>query len=272
MEPRGFSPGDTSMILVPATIHGRVLIERDEDAAVSLRLLVGFHGYGQSAADMMEELRQIPGSKSWTRVSIQALNRFYTRGDAKVVASWMTREDRDQAIADNIAYVDSAIAHAVGQMEPPAEGQMEPPGFGLRARLRPTAEALAKAVSPGDTARAEARALHVIVLAGFSQGVAMAYRAALLGSRPVDGIIALAGDLPPELKTDTAHLHPWPKVLIGVGHLEQWYSSERVADDESFLASRGVDHSVVRFKGGHQWTEEFRAAAGSFLAALHVEK
>ena len=29
--------------------------------------------------------------------------------------------------------------------------QMEPRGFGLRARLRPTAEALARAVSPGDT-------------------------------------------------------------------------------------------------------------------------
>ena len=96
----------------------------------------------------------------------------------------------------------------------------------------------------------------------------MAYRAALSGTRPAAGIIALAGDIPPELKTDEATRHPWPKVLIGVGHLEQWYSSDKVKQDEEFLASRGIDHSIVRFKGGHEWTEEFRNAAGAFLAAL----
>ena len=236
------------MILVPATVHGRVLIDTDGDAAVSLRVLVGFHGYGQSAEDMIEELRRIPDADQWTRVSIQALNRFYTRGDAKVVANWMTREDREQAIADNIAYVDAVLdrvarakAHALQTeaTEVQGRGGSEVPGF-----------------SPGQ-----------VVLAGFSQGVAMAYRAALLGARPVAGSIALAGDIPPELKTDVAHRHPWPKVLIGVGHLEQWYSSDKVDQDEAFLTARGVEHSVVRFKGGHEWTEEFRDAAGAFLAA-----
>jgi len=212
--------------LVPATVHGRILIDTDEDAAVSSRVLIGFHGYGQSADDMLEELRRIPGADQWTRVSIQALNRFYTRGDAKVVANWMTRENREQAIADNIAYVDAAI-------------RTEVTGF-----------------SPGR-----------IVFVGFSQGVAMAYRAALLGARSVAGVIALAGDIPPELKTEAAHRHPWPKVLIGVGHLEQWYSSDKVDQDDAFLAARGVEHSVVRFKGGHEWTDEFRNAAGEFLAA-----
>ena len=219
------------MILVPATVHGRVLIEPDEGAAVLSRALVGFHGYAQTAGDMMQDLNRIPGASGWTRVSIQALNRFYVRGDAQVVANWMTREDRDQAIADNIAYVDSAIAHV---------GRMEVPGS-----------------STGQ-----------LVFAGFSQGVAMAYRAALLGSRPAAGIIALAGDIPPELKTEAAPRHPWPKVLIGVGHLEQWYSSDKVDADRAFLESRGIDHSIVRFKGGHEWGEEFRNAAGAFLAAL----
>src|SRR5687768_4450948 len=129
------------MILVPATIHGRVLIEPDAGAAVSLRALVGFHGYAQAASDMMADLNRMPGASDWTRVSIQALNRFYIRGDAQVVASWMTREDRDQAIADNIAYVDSAISHVSSTRRP------------------------------------------ALVFAGFSQGAAMAYRAALSGAR-----------------------------------------------------------------------------------------
>lgn len=217
--------------LVPAVTHGRVLIEHDGDAAVSSRLLVGFHGYGQSGEDMMADLRLIPGAEAWTRVSIQALNRFYTRGDSRVVASWMTREDREQAIADNIAYVNSAITHA-----------------STRAQQHASTPAL--------------------VFVGFSQGVAMAYRAALSGARPATGVIALAGDIPPELKTDAATAQPWPKVLIGVGHLEQWYSADKVAGDQEFLTRRGVEHTIVKFKGGHDWSEEFRNAAGAFLAAL----
>jgi predicted component of type VI protein secretion system len=89
--------------------HGRVLIK---DAGVSpsdVRFLVGFHGYAQSAEDMLSELDRLPGSDLWTRVSIQALHRFYSRGDEKVVASWMTRQDREIAIADNIAYIDRVV-------------------------------------------------------------------------------------------------------------------------------------------------------------------
>jgi len=209
--------------LIPATVHGRVLIEHDGDAAVSSRVLVGFHGYAQTGEDMMADLRLIPGAEAWTRVSVQALNRFYTRGDSRVVASWMTREDREQAIMDNIAYVNSAIARV---------------------------------------------STSALVFVGFSQGVAMAYRAALAGARPAAGIIALAGDIPPEFKTDAPTRNPWPKVLIGVGHLEQWYSADKVADDQEFLARRGIEHSILRFEGGHEWTEEFRNAAGAFLAAL----
>ena len=42
---------------------------------------------------------------------MQGLNRYYTRhGD--MVAAWMTREDRELAIADNIAYV-AAVLDAV---------------------------------------------------------------------------------------------------------------------------------------------------------------
>ena len=236
------------MILVPATVHGRVLIEPGEGAAVSSRALVGFHGYAQTAADMMQDLNRIPGASGWTRVSIQALNRFYVRGDAQVVANWMTREDRDQAIADNIAYVDSAIGHL--STRAPEHGTGAP--------------ASAKATA----GKHEHMSTGALVFVGFSQGVAMAYRAALSGARPAAGIIALAGDIPPELKTEAAPRHAWPKVLIGVGHLEQWYSSDKVDADRAFLESRGIDHSIVRFKGGHEWGEEFRNAAGAFLASL----
>ncbi len=235
------------MIHVPATIHGRVLIEPDGGAAVSSSVLVGFHGYAQTAEDMMAELRQIPGAEGWTRISIQALNRFYIRGDQRVVSSWMTREDRELAIADNIAYVNAALDTVLGPS----------PGAPSTEHPAPSTE------HPAPSTQHPA-----LVYIGFSQGVAMAYRAALSGARSAAGLIALAGDIPPELQGNVASQHPWPKVLIGVGDREEWYSADKVARDVGFLASQGIDHSLVRFDGGHEWTEAFRAAAGEFLSSL----
>src|SRR5689334_13796133 len=91
---------------VATPTHGRVLVR---DATPASPWLVGFHGYGQSADDLLIELERIPGAEQWNVASVQGLHRFYTRGDQKVVASWMTRQDREDAIADNIAYVDRVL-------------------------------------------------------------------------------------------------------------------------------------------------------------------
>jgi predicted esterase len=201
-------------------VHGRVLIERAEDP---LGALVGFHGYAQTAEDMLAQLQQIPGAGRWTKVSIQALHPFYIRGDSKVVASWMTRQDRDLAIADNIVYVQTALAQVLS-------------------------------VDSGVP----------VVTVGFSQGAAMAYRAALRSPHPVAGIVALGGDIPPELKEDTSLT--WPPVLIGVGDREEWYVGDKLDADLRFLESRAITHELVRFDGGHEWTDAFRAAVERFIA------
>lgn len=210
-------------IINPATtVHGRMLVDRVPEPAGAI---VGFHGYAQTAEDMLEELRRIPGADRWTRVSIQALHPFYIRGDSRVVASWMTRQDRDLAIADNVAYVRAAVATVLSEHA------------GLQT-----------------------------VYVGFSQGAAMAYRAALHSPVPAAAIIALAGDIPPELKSD-ASLH-WPPVLIGVGEREEWYVGEKLAADVEFLETNGIHHEVMRFPGGHEWTDEFRASAGRMLTRV----
>src|SRR5580698_5096799 len=138
--------------------HGRYLVV---PAAVAgpAPMLVGFHGYGEDAETQLERLRAISGSASWVVVSIQALHRFYERRTNRVVASWMTRQDRESAIADNIAYVQNCM----------------------------------NAVS------AEWPTTRKIVFAGFSQGVAMAFRAA---TQFEAGVIAVGGDVPPELASD----------------------------------------------------------------------
>ena len=55
----------------------------------------------------MELLRGVPVDASWTRVAIQGLHRFYRGRSRTTVASWMTRQDRELLIADNVAYVDA---------------------------------------------------------------------------------------------------------------------------------------------------------------------
>jgi len=200
-------------------IHGRVLVD-DPITLPSVALVVVFHGYAQSAEDALAEVRKIPGASAWTIASVQGLHRFYNRNSEKVIASWMTRQDRDDAIADNVAYIDRAI-DAVGVPGP-------------------------------------------IVFVGFSQGASMAYRAAVLGSHRAVGVIALGGDIPPEVKTGEL-LRPWPAVLIGGGEGDTWFTPAKAQADAAFLAAQQVPHDVVRFAGGHEWSDEFRAAAGRWL-------
>ena len=215
----------TAAHVIAATTHGRYLVA-PADGPGPAPLLVGFHGYGEHAERHLAELDRIPGSGRWTRVAVQALHRHYSESRRHVVGSWMTRQDRELAIADNIAYV----RDVVGAVR-----------------------------SAYDTAGS-------LVYSGFSQGVAMAYRAALRAGHACRGIIALAGDVPPELRTDP---HPaWPPVLIGRGRLDAWYTQEKMDADLAFLKSAGVPVTPLAFDGGHEWTDDFRAEAGRFLAGL----
>ena len=205
--------------------HGRVLVERSSNPSAA-GWLVAFHGYGQSADDALADVSRIPDVGRWHVAAVQALNRFYTRNDEKIVASWMTRQDREHAISDNVTYVDRVVS-----------------------------QLLVTAAAPR------------VVFAGFSQGVAMAYRAATIGRHEAAGIIALGGDMPPELRT-VALSRAWPRVLIGAGDAETWYTEAKVQADVAALQSLGVTLEIVRYRGGHEWTDEFRAAAGRWLKEL----
>jgi predicted esterase len=102
-----------------------------------------------------------------------------------------------------------------------------------------------------------------IVFAGFSQGVAMAFRAAVRGRRSAAGVIAVGGDVPPELLADGSVR--FPPVLLMRGRREDWYTEEKLRADEAALAGRGLPVTTVVYEGGHEWTGEVSAAAGKFL-------
>jgi len=200
--------------------HGRYLV-RTPHVSGPWPVLVGFHGYRENASIHMATLETVPGSEQWLLVAVQGLHRFYTKG-GDVVASWMTSEDRDLAIADNIAYV-SGLVEAV---------------------------------------RAEFPARSTLVFAGFSQGTAMAFRAA--ASVPAAALIVAGADIPPDVAAGTRV--PLPPVLYGRGSRDHLYSAEYHARDIATLKRLGTPVESVIFDGGHEWTPEFLSVAGRTLA------
>lgn len=207
---------------VDVRVHGRFLVREPLESGPGRDVLVGFHGFAENAGRNMDELERLPGLESWKLVSVEALHPFYGRS-REVVACWMTKQDRELAIAENLAYVRSVFD---------------------------------RVVPDGDTAGR-------LAVLGFSQGTAMAYRAAALAGRKVDAVIALAGDVPPELaELGTV---PFRRVLIGRGVDEPLYLPEMLAADLELLERLGVEAELFEYPGGHEWTDAFRERAVAFL-------
>ncbi len=207
---------------ITTSVHGHYLLEVPAAPASPAGCLVGFHGYGENARRHLAELRRIPGAAGWALCAIQALHPFYNR-QGEVIASWMTRFDREHAIADNVGYVSKVVSE-------------------VRSAL------------PAGTC---------LVYLGFSQGAAMAYRAAAGCGHPCQGIIVLGGDVPPEIAD--RDLTSFPPVLLGRGSSEEWYDAAKMEHDVELLRTKGVEVQPLIFDGGHEWSDPFRAAAGRFL-------
>ena len=168
-------------------------------------------------------MRGIPTSEPWQLCSVQALSRFYRSRGELVVASWMTRQDRELAIDDNVAYVKAVVT------------------------------ALAE----------EGRVNGCLVVTGFSQGAAMAYRAAARSLSRCSGTVAVGGDLPPELGSDPERR--WPPILIARGESDEWYTRDQLESDERALAGQQAELEARTCACGHEWSAEISKAVGRFL-------
>ena len=201
-------------------VHGTYLVDPPGDSPTAA--VFGFHGYGETAEVSLAALRRLRGSRPWLLCAVQGLHPFY-RKTGEVVAGWMTKFDRDNAIADNVRWTAAVIERV----------QRHHPTIGRRAFV------------------------------GFSQGVAMAYRAANGAGRPGHALVALAGDVPPDVAA--TEMRGFPPVLIGRGSEEQWYTEEKLADDVEVLEAHSVEVEVCRFDGGHEWDEAFVTRAGGWV-------
>jgi predicted esterase len=195
-------------------------------------LAVAFHGYGENAETAMDQLRATAAKCRWVHhwLAIEALHAFYDRKGERVYRSWMTRDLRLEAIADNTAYVAQVLD-----------------------RVRP----IVGWNCP-------------VVFVGFSQGVAMAWRAAVRAGHGAAGLLALAGDIPPELRELPPEVPLPQRVWLARGTEETWYTEEKLASDVAWLRSRGICPEVLTFPGGHQWLPEVHETLASLLDTVVV--
>jgi predicted esterase len=203
--------------------HGRYLVEAPS-AGAPWPLLVGFHGYAESAEAQLARLRSAAGADLWLLAAVQGLHRFYRGRTGEVVAGWMTRQDRELALADNLVYV-AAVVDAIAR-DGTADGR--------------------------------------VVFAGFSQGVAMAFRAA--AAAPARGrvaVISLGGDVPPEL--GPGDLAGISAALVARGARDEWYGRETHEADVGKLRAAGTNVEAFTFDAGHEWTNEFSRVVSDFL-------
>lgn len=210
---------------IETTTHGRYLVDAPEGPG-PWPVLMGFHGYAESAATHLEVLARLDPGHEWLRVSVLALHRFYARMQ-DVVASWMTRQDRELAIADNVAY--ATRVHAAV------------------AATRPVTAPL--------------------VVVGFSQGAAQAYRTGLALGPACGGIVVLGGDLPPDVAPYAGQL---PPVLVGRGRTDSWYPADRFTADVARLSAAGCRVEAREFDGAHEWADAFVADVRVWLDARRV--
>src|SRR5438270_3668998 len=98
----------TEHVVVAAT-PARYLVRPGSSNGV----LVGFHGYAENAERHLAELEKLPGVETWTLVAVQGLHAFYNQKTGEVVASWMTKQNRELTIDCNLRYMRAILAEVV---------------------------------------------------------------------------------------------------------------------------------------------------------------
>jgi predicted esterase len=179
------------------------------------------HGYGQLAGRFIEQFAALDDG---TRLIVapEALSRFYLdpiaerreHREPRIGATWMTREDREAEIADQLTYLDLVA------------GEVRQHLAGASPRL---------------------------VVFGFSQGTATVCRWLASSELRADHLVLWAGGIPPELDLAawSAHLRGASITLVA-GDADAMVTAEAVAREAERLSSAGVAFHAHRFAGDHR--------------------
>jgi predicted esterase len=157
---------------------------------------------------------------SRTIVAPEALSRYYLDGlrggshvSSAVGATWMTREDRDSEIADQVSYLDTLH------------------------------DAVAAAV-PRDAMQ--------LTAFGFSQGVATVCRWLARGRTRAHRLVCWGGAIPDDVGLDAGSPLRHAALWLVAGSRDMYATADRVAQQETVLRTAGMPFTRLSFDGGHR--------------------
>ena len=189
------------------------------------------HGYAQLAARFLEKLRVLEDARRYL-VAPEGLSRFYlteSPAERRVGASWMTREDRLNEIADYVRYLDAVYDDVFARV---------------------------------DRARVSVYAL------GFSQGTATVSRWTALGKAKVDRLVLWGGELPPDLDLSVepgAGRMRAARLTLVYGRSDQYITAKVVTETRERLRRHGIPFTERAFDGGHELLEGVLRELGADL-------
>src|SRR6266550_6790366 len=178
------------------------------------------HGYGQLAADFIKEF-EIIAHPTRVIVAPEALSRYYAANEpgfhsseSKVLASWMTREDREAEIDDYVAYLDAVHDEIISQVD-------------------------RKNVS--------------VTVLGFSQGGATANRWVTRGRSRADRLIMWGALIASDADLNqAATFFRNVKLTIVYGKRDQFANERMIEDYQNVLSEKGIPFELITFNGGHR--------------------
>lgn len=195
-------------------------------------VLVVLHGWGQNARSFIRKFAPLRQHDVLV-VAAQAPHQFYLDMETRKVGfGWMTAFDRDRAIANVVAALD-AILDSV---------ELEH-GTGP---LRPC-------------------------VLGFSQGVSIAWRYAIHGSRNVAGVVACGGDLPPDVEQALPTRKPIPALLVH-GREDAIVPWSKAQSAEKTLIEQGYPLETSYFDGGHDLPVDVVSQLLQWMATLSLQR
>ena len=175
-------------------------------------VVFAIHGYRQQAQFFIKQF-QVLANTGVRVVAPEGLHRFYIEGySGRVGASWMTKEDRETDITDYLAYLNR-----------------------LYGALKPNIGELP------------------VHLLGFSQGGATACRWLGASDIPFKSLLLYASVFPNDFDFNL-HRNRLSNVkqAIAFGDTDQFASEEIISQKMSWLESKNVSPTMIRYSGGHE--------------------
>jgi predicted esterase len=197
-------------IVIPKTARYFMLGEASPEIE---QVWIVCHGYAQLANYFIRNFEALNNGKTLI-VAPEGLHRFYWQGfSGRVVASWMTKEDRLEDITDYCNFLNAVYSESIPLLN---------------------------------------KNVKINVL-GFSQGSATVLRWLSIKKPLIHNLILWGGTFPADINFEMdKHYFDSFKTYFVMGTKDEYISNEDVEEQERVLQMNKINYSSIRFDGKHE--------------------